>query len=550
MLDVSYNFQPPTPKIPQNQPAPGNGKSAAELVRKSNSWRDNYNPLRQLTIQRLMALFEQAERGAFSEIQLILRKAEKRFPVLKGFIEKLTSSIEELNWDVKVMDPLPEGITEEQAEAQRKYLKGRYELLKNLSNTFGQIALAEIRGYAVLQKHRYQGGPNDGAVEELYWMEPWCWSREGYYGDFYYNEDSRFGIGLGTCQQTLGEKNRIGSDQLPREDFVIREVDSPIYEIALIAFVNWLMARKDWAAFVEIFGLPNSIVIMPPNIPAGMEEVYQASAEKVADGVSGALPNGSDVKFPTAGSRSEIPFKAFCDAQESDVVLAGTGGQLTMLSMPTGIGKGASEEHDGAWEKIAGLKARRINETLNRDFDIPELAAAFNGQPVAVYFELAVSDEEDVSALATTVNTFAQAGLEVDAAEISERANMKLTPAPKPPAPDPNPDPENPQEDLGENETGEKIQNRRIKNTDKPTEEVAAATAKDLQPVLKAIDEGLQKIFAIEDPALRLKKFRELWSATEKIRKDAKQYPEAALALQKLNAEAAARGLKGEEPTV
>jgi phage gp29-like protein len=418
----------PTKKnAPVYSVASGNGKTTGEMVRKSNSWRDNYNPLRQLTIQRLMALFEQAERGAYSEIQLILRKAEKRFPILKGFVEKLVSSIEELEWDVKVMAALPEGVTPAMAEAQRKFLRGRYDLLKNLSNTFGQIALGEIHGYTVLQKHRYDdGGPNDGAVAELYWIEPWCWSREGFYGDFYYNEQSRFGIGLGTCQASLGEKNRIGSVDLPREEFVIREVDSPIYEIALIAFVNWLMARKDWAAFVEIFGLPNAVVIMPPNIPPGSEAEYQASAEKVADGVSGAMPNGSDIKFPTASQRGDAPFKGFCDAQESDVVMAGTGGQLTMLSMPTGIGKGASEEHDGAWQKIAALKARRINETLNRDFDLVELAAEFPGQPVCVYFELSIKDKEDVGMLADTVVKMEGVNLQTDEKEISERTGLKL----------------------------------------------------------------------------------------------------------------------------
>jgi phage gp29-like protein len=538
-----FTSQAGTPKPAAHAPnVSGGGKSPAEMVRKSNMWRDNYNPLRQLTIARLIAIFEQAERGAYPELQLILRKAEKRFPILKGFIEKLTSSIEELNWDVKVMDPLPDGVQPGQAEAQRKFLKGRYDLLKGLSNTFGQIALAEIRGYAVLQKHRYQdGGPNDGAVQELYWIEPWCWSREGYYGDFYYNENSRFGIGLGTCQATLGEDNRVGSDDLPREDFVIREVDSPIYEIALIAFVNWLMSRKDWSAFVEIFGLPNSIVIMPPGIPQGKEAEYQASAEKVADGISGALPNGSDVKFPTAGARNESPFIPYCDAQEKDVVLAGTGGELTMLSRPTGIGKGASEEHDAAWQKIASLKARRINETLQRDFDIPELAAEFPGQPVAVYFELAVHDEENISELADTVVKFEGVNLQTDVAEISERSGLKLTRVtpPDPAQPDPA---EKADQGIDKKELGAAVRNR----DDVPA--VAAATAKDLQPVLKAIDEGSQRIFSITDPQLRLQKWRELWASTQQIRQDAAQYPAAALVLQKLNAEAAARGLKGEEP--
>ena len=105
-----------------NQPASGpsgGGLSTEEMVRRSNYWRDNYNPLRGLTMARLLALFEQAERGAFVEIQLTLRKVEKRFPVLKGFIEKLLSNIEELDGKVRVKEQLPEGGTPAMAEKQR-----------------------------------------------------------------------------------------------------------------------------------------------------------------------------------------------------------------------------------------------------------------------------------------------------------------------------------------------------------------------------------------------------------------------------------------------
>jgi phage gp29-like protein len=406
--------------------APGRGLAAEELVRRSNFWRDNYNPLRGLTIARLLALFEQAERGAFAEIQLTLRKAEKRFPVLKGFMEKLLSSVEELDGRVRVKAQLPAGATPAMAERQRKFLQARYDLLRNFKASIAQLVLADVRGYAVLQKHRCPDGVNAGAVEELYWLEPWCWSRDGFYGDFYYNENSQLGVGLGNCQAILGEDCRLGSEALPRGDFVVREGESPLYEIALIAFVNWLMGRRDYAAFVEIFGLPNAAVIMPPNIPAGKELDYQAAAESVARGVSGALPHGADVKFPSALVRGESPFGSFCDAQERDVVLAGTAGHLTMLALPTGIGKGASEEHDDAWQKIALAKAMRINEALQRDFDGPELAAEFPSEPVCVQFALEVKDAVDVSALLDNVVKAAGAGLSVDAAEISERSGLTL----------------------------------------------------------------------------------------------------------------------------
>ena len=413
---------------PAGLPSAGGGKSAAELVRQSNRWRDNYNPVRGLVIARVVFILEAADRGDFAELQLVMRKVERRYPVLKGLKARRLAALEKLDWDIKMVDELPEGATRADAEAQQKFLRGRYELIENLTEAVGFLASAEFRGYAILQKHRFNdGGKFDGAVREFHWLPQDQFSRDGQFGDFYYNQNSNFGIGIDACPTILGEQNRIGSAMLPREDFVIREVDSPLYEIVLIAFVSWCMGRKDWAAFTEIFGLPNGVAIMPANIPPGMEDEYRVAAERVADGVSGALPNGSDIKFPTAGLRGEAPFKSFCDAQDSDVVLAGTGGRLAMLTADKGgLGSGPALEHAAAFDEIAQADAAKINSVLQNDFDRLELAMEFPGQPVLAYFELCAKDPLNAAQMVNDVAALAAAGYEVDPAWLSAATGFKL----------------------------------------------------------------------------------------------------------------------------
>jgi phage gp29-like protein len=525
----------------------GTGKTDAQMVRKSNLWRDNYNPLRGLVMSRLITIFEAAERGAYAELQLTLRKAEKRYPVLKGFVERLLCSVEELGWDVKVLKTLPPGATPEMAEKQRAFLKQRYDLIGNLNEAIGQIALAEVRGYSVLQKHRFEGGENDGAVSELYWLEPWCWSRDGYYGDFYYNEISRFGVGLGACVATFGEKNRLGSEQLPREDFIVREVESPLYEIALIAFVNWLMGRKDWAAFVEIFGLAKGVVIMPPNIAVGKEQDYQTAAEKVSDGVSGALPAGADIKFPTAGVRGESPFEKYCEAQNQDVVMAATSGLLSMLTASGGgLNRGPNQEHQDIWVKIARMKGKRVNETLNKDFDVPELAAEFPGQQVCVYFNIPTEDNEDIGELADTVVKFEGVNLQTDVKEISDRAGMKLTrvtPAAPPALGD---DPAAKADDkLDKGDLNAAVKNRtfNIQHSTSNAEFIQAVAA-DLQP----FRDRLEAILEITDPALRRQKLEALLADMDTLKADITADPASARALEKINGQALLAGAKKSEP--
>lgn len=406
----------------------GGGKSAAELVRQSNRWRDNYNPIRGLVIARAVYLLEAADRGDFAELQLVIRKIERRYPALKGLKARRLAALEKLDWEIKIVDDLPEGATRAEAEAQQKFLRSRYELLENLTEAIGFLTTAEFRGYAILQKHRFNdGGKVDGAVRELHWLPQDQFSRNGQFGGFYYNQNSTFGIGSDSCQAVLGEQNRVGGEELPRESFVIREVESPLYEIALVAFVNWSMGRKDWAAFTEIFGLPNGVAIMPANIPPGMEDEYRTAAERVADGVSGALPHGSDIKFPTSSVRGDAPFKGFCDAQDADVVLAGTGGRLSMLTAETGgLGDGPAEEHADAFDEIAQADAAKISSVLQNDFDRQELAAEFPGQPVLAYFELSARNRTDVTQLVADISALSTAGYHVDANWLSEATGYKL----------------------------------------------------------------------------------------------------------------------------
>jgi len=419
----------PSAGLPRQSAATaGGGKSAGELVRQSNRWRDNYNPIRGLVIARAISILEAADRGDYAELQLVMRKVERRYPALKGLKARRLAALEKLDWEIKVVDELPEGATRADAQAQQKFLRNRYELIENLTETIGFLATAELRGYAILQKHRFNdGGKFDGAVREFHWLPQDQFSRNGQFGDFYYNQNSNFGAGIDSCAALLGEQNRIGGAELPREDFVIREVDSPLYEIALVAFVNWCMGRKDWAAFTEIFGLPNGVAIMPANIPPGMEDDYRMAAERVADGVSGALPNGSDIKFPTAGVRGEAPFKTFCDAQDCDVVLAGTGGRLAMLTADKGgLGNGPTLEHASAFDEIAQADARKINSVLQTDFDRVELAMEFPGQPALAYFELCAKDAMDVEQVVRNAATLASAGYEIDAAWLSEVTGIKF----------------------------------------------------------------------------------------------------------------------------
>ena len=67
----------------------------------ANAWRDQYNPLRGLTIRRAIGMLEEGERGAYSDLQWTYRFIEMQDPTLGALIERRTSAIQKLDWSVK-----------------------------------------------------------------------------------------------------------------------------------------------------------------------------------------------------------------------------------------------------------------------------------------------------------------------------------------------------------------------------------------------------------------------------------------------------------------
>lgn len=501
---------------------PGTAVSAAQLVRASNRWRENYNPLRGLLLIRIVQLLEASERGDFPDLQWLYRYIEKRFPVLRSLIARRRAALLKLDWDIKVCSELPEGATDEMAEKQKKFLRSRYELISNLREAIKFLALAEFRGFSILNKHRYDDGQHDGAVRELHWLPHWNFTRDGLFGDWYWNERAT----SGATPQSLGEGNK-----LDPADFIIRVEEMPINEIAAIAFIRSNLSLKDWDAFVELFGIPGCVVIMPANIPAGKEDEYRSSAEKIAESTSGALPNGADAKFPTQSVRGNAPFKEHLEWQEKDVVLAGTGGKLAMLTAPTGLNSSQGESHEDAFDEIAIGEAKEISEIFQKQFDKPELEAEFSGQPILVYFELCAQDEEDATAIVDRVQKLEGVGYRTDAEEVSEKTGLKLERVQIDTGTNPPADPKNPADPKAKKNPAKDAQYqnraRRLLNAAVSQREFLTAVAADLQP----LRERLERILQISDPEILKQKLQAFSLEMDALKADIKADPASAHAL-------------------
>ena len=384
-----------------------------------DAMRMRYNMLSGLDAPRLVNMLNAAtDRGEMASLQWMLHRAIQRWPILRSLRTRRASALLRKEWDIQVQTELPPGTTDAQAVLQVKALREAYDRIDNLSGAFNFLASAEFTGFAHMQKHR----DADGNITHLEPLDQWCWVRDGYRGQWYWNPTAE-GFNVLTLKQ------RPESNIDPAE-FVIREVEFPIYESALPLYLTYSLAKKDWSAYVEIFGIPRPFVVAPEIMTDSKAAEMLEAAQSYSDGTTVVFPFGSTATYP-AESRSEPPFLTIIEKCEKELCIAVTGGLLSMLSEPTGIGKGASDAHQDAFNELAEGEAKEISEVFQRSIDAEILDAKFPGQPRLAYFRLAGKDEVDITAATTQIQSLATAGWTVDPEQIQEVTGWKVVEKPQ-----------------------------------------------------------------------------------------------------------------------
>jgi phage gp29-like protein len=381
----------------------------------------DYNPLSGLDEWRLVSLLNDGERGAYATLQWLYRFLEKRNPTARAVKRRLLSAIGKLQWDIKTADTKDDAEKKAAAGRQAATLRAAYDQVRNLHAALQHLALAELRGFAHLEKiyaRGLPGAPLEGpilgdptSIIELRPVEQWFLCRDGYYGPWCYNAGAQQGQTRGT--------------PLDPAHWIIRELDDPANEIIAKLHVRQEASDSDWDGYLERFGIPATIIEGPPNVPPEKEAEYQAMAEKIASDSSGYIPNGAKAHTVSPGTGSSV-FKERLEFLDGQIVIAGTSGKLTILS-ESGSGTLAGGAQADAFADIAASIASAISGLMQEQFDGPLLAHVHPGEPVLAYFEFAATDEKDASRVLTDAKTAQEAGYEIDAAELSEKSGYKLT---------------------------------------------------------------------------------------------------------------------------
>ncbi|HEY1791553.1 MAG TPA: DUF935 family protein [Opitutaceae bacterium] len=386
--------------------AASGGVSLTRRIAAISRWRENYNPLRGLSFQRAVYMAESYPRGWMADLQWVYFFIEQTDEDLFALCDRRTSRLLEMDYSAVKKKDADEGLAKEQAA----FLEERFDKIDNLYEAIEHLAMASFRGYSHCEKWY-----NDqGELSHLEVVDQWNCVRDGLKGGWKYNPQA-----LQTSYFALDD-----ALVMPIENFLYRDTRRHINRIALFKFLRQSLANKDWDAFVEIYGIPSGVITGPPNIPTDKAADFEAAAREISEGGSGFLPHGSEYK-PNNAPRGTSPFKERLEYLSEKLILAGTGGMLTMLAR-SGSGTLAGGAHTDVFEQIAKAEARKISELINEQLAVEWLDRQFPGKPHAAYFALSANEETKVGEIVAHITGLAAAGYQVDAEEVSERTGYTV----------------------------------------------------------------------------------------------------------------------------
>jgi phage gp29-like protein len=387
---------------------------------KSNAWRDAYNPLRGMSLQRMLTLLDAGERGQYADLQWFYHYMERSDAMVFSVMQRRRAALLSCDWDIKQVPPQVgdsttkvtkstkgrEGRDQVLADEQAAMLREAYDRIENLRDAVAFLFSGFFRGYAHMEKHYAPSG----MITRLEPVEQWFWVRDGMYGDWEYNQNA--------------VSSRYRGVPIEPENFVILDT-VPLNRLLSVLYLGRTLTLKDWDSFLEVYGIPSVFLVGPPNTPEAKEEEYQRIAEQLISDGRGYLPNGSDIKYVNGGG-NRPPFRERIEYLDRQITLVATGGLLTMLA-ESGSGTLAGAAHTETFMQIARGDALTVSEVLQKHLDAPLLAEFFPGEPVLAYFEFAPPAGDEVSRVIQDAAMLAKAGVRMDPAELSEKTGYALS---------------------------------------------------------------------------------------------------------------------------
>jgi hypothetical protein len=443
-----------------------------------NSWRELYNPLYGITIERVIETMLRTQLGMWSDCTWYGKLMSERDDLLSGLISRRCGALAEME---VVHRPIKEsalkgmGLTLADAQRQVDALEAGYSQIINMPEALEALCMATFWHHSHLEKIYAPTGKKGGyQIVKLAPVSPWHWKRRGPYYPWVYDAAA-----LETMTGNRPDMTR----------FVVRVVDRHTLFLSMIYFVRKSFVMKKWDEFFEIYAIPAPQVTKPdPNsFPDQANSMTNGEWLNVLDGSrrNGAVwPAGTTVNFQPALRGDSNPFSMRLDKLEQLLVLSGTCGQFTMLQgQQSSFGHtGEAQQHGQSFAAVAAHDARAISQIFQDqlDRDILDLAG-FKDRPVLAKTYLANDEAKTSEEVVQEVAGLTTAGYRVNPEQVSRDTGYEIIETAPLTAPAKGGSQDASQSVSGDSDSSESLQNS-------ATDQLGMLTAEDRYALADSID--------------------------------------------------------------
>lgn len=349
------------------------------IVRIKDEARIRYNPLKNLTPQKITAAMDNFNCGYLSDAAKIYAAIRRRDAVVQACVQKRKRATSRLEWTIVEM-----GNDEAASKEHAAFLEDFYNNIRVTSaedaNKRGSMSMLIENILSALE--------NKYAVSEIIWdtSRAPSLSAEVRHVPLWFFENTQ-----GYLRFKKSSYDTEGAD-LENNGWMVSVYDSPLMEATAVCYIVKRFAQGDWSAYSSRFGMPTPVYnsTAKRNTPE-----YDAAVDALANLVNGCgmvLAAGEvfDLKQP-AGTGE--PFKTLSDAMDRYIALIWRGSDLSTLSADNAAGASLQAEES---EILEDADCALVEETLASYLSQPALEWKF-GKDVkpAAYLQLTRKNRKD-----------------------------------------------------------------------------------------------------------------------------------------------------------
>lgn len=182
---------------------------------------------------------------------------------------------------------------------------------------------------------------------------------------------------------------------------------------------------KDWAAFLDVYGMPIRVGKYHPSAtPEERRKLLQA-VMNIASDAAAIIPESMLIELlevKNTGAGTMTPFEGlarFMDEQLSKMILGQT------MTVEKGGSLAQAKVHNQVRIDLLRADARQLAVTINRDLVSWFVKLNFGDQAEIPRVKFPVAEPEDIAVLSTALGALVPLGLKVDQAEVRDKLGLR-----------------------------------------------------------------------------------------------------------------------------